>query len=88
MTILWIIGGINAFNRIDIMDGLATGVASIAALFLGVLFLLKGEIFNCSLLCAKSGACLGFLLFNFNPARIFLGMVPVRLWVICCSVSR
>ncbi|WP_379138563.1 MraY family glycosyltransferase [Paenibacillus sp. sgz500958] len=73
LTLLWIIGGVNAFNLIDIMDGLAAGVAALSALFLGVLLLLKGEIFYSSLLFALSGACLGFLLFNFNPARIFLG---------------
>ena len=73
LTLLWIIGGINSFNLIDIMDGLASGVAAISAMFLGFLFLLKGEIFYCSLLFSLSGACLGFLRFNFNPARIFLG---------------
>ena len=72
-TWLWLVGITNAFNLIDNMDGLAAGVAVIIALFRAAL-LLDGGYLNEAALCAAIGAAfLGFLFFNFNPARIFMG---------------
>ena len=73
VTILWVVGITNAFNLLDNMDGLSAGTAVIASTFL---FAFSLEINNLStaLLCAAvGGGALGFLLFNFNPARIFMG---------------
>ena len=72
-TVFWIVGAINAFNLIDGLDGLATGLASIAAVGMaGALFF--GGRPECTLIhFAFLGACLGFLRYNFNPASVFLG---------------
>jgi UDP-GlcNAc:undecaprenyl-phosphate GlcNAc-1-phosphate transferase len=73
LTILWLVGITNAFNLLDNMDGLSAGVAAISALTTFVFSLIQGlpEISNLSL--AVLGASLAFLLFNFKPARIFMG---------------
>lgn len=71
-TIFWIVGITNAFNLIDNMDGLCAGVGAVAAFSLAVLY--KGasvEAFQVSLILA--GALTGFLIYNFNPAKIFMG---------------
>lgn len=71
-TIFWIVGITNAFNLIDNMDGLCAGVGAVAAFSLAVLY--KGtsvEAFQVSL--ALTGALTGFLIYNFNPAKIFMG---------------
>jgi UDP-GlcNAc:undecaprenyl-phosphate/decaprenyl-phosphate GlcNAc-1-phosphate transferase len=71
-TIFWIVGITNAFNLIDNMDGLCAGVGAVAAFSLAVLY--KGtsvEAFQVSL--ALAGALTGFLIYNFNPAKIFMG---------------
>jgi UDP-N-acetylmuramyl pentapeptide phosphotransferase/UDP-N-acetylglucosamine-1-phosphate transferase len=73
LVVLWIVAIINAFNLIDGLDGLASGLAIIAATGLcGVLVLghLPG---NTMVLVALAGACLAFLRYNFHPATIFLG---------------
>ena len=73
VTVLWVVGITNAFNLLDNMDGLSAGTAVIAAAFL---FAFSLEINNLStaILCvAVAGGALGFLLYNFNPARIFMG---------------
>ena len=73
LTVFWITGAINAFNLIDGLDGLASGLAVIAALGMaGALFFVNspGQIF---LHLAFVGAVLGFLRYNFNPASVFLG---------------
>lgn len=73
LTILWIVGIANAFNLLDNMDGLAGGVAVIAAttLFICSLLLKNYEVAVASLIFA--GAALGFLPYNFYPAKIFMG---------------
>ena len=73
ITMLWIVGVINALNLIDGLDGLASGVALLATIVLfGVAF-----VDNATLLClitvALGGSLVGFLFWNFNPAKIFLG---------------
>ena len=73
VTILWIVGITNAVNLIDGLDGLAAGVSSIAALTMLAVGLLTNEIMVAITMAALTGACLGFLPYNFNPAKIFMG---------------
>ena len=73
LTVFWITGAINAFNLIDGLDGLASGLAAIAAAGMaGSLFFVEspGQIF---IHLGFIGAVLGFLRYNFNPASVFLG---------------
>lgn len=72
-TFVWIVGLTNAFNLLDNMDGLAAGVAAIAVLFRLFFFLGDGDAVGVALSAAFLGALVGFLLFNFSPASIFLG---------------
>jgi len=72
-TLLWIVGITNAFNLLDNMDGLATGVALICSFLLWLIVTSLGEFFIGSFLAALMGALAGFLMHNFPPARIFLG---------------
>ncbi len=73
VTTIWIVGVTNSFNLLDNMDGLTAGVSVIAALFLFVIAVLQGQIFFAFMLAALIGACLGFLPYNFNPAKLFMG---------------
>lgn len=73
LTILWLLIVTNALNFMDNMDGLAGGVGAIAALVLLFATLLNGQIFVALTLALLLGAMLGFLVFNFPPARIFMG---------------
>jgi UDP-GlcNAc:undecaprenyl-phosphate/decaprenyl-phosphate GlcNAc-1-phosphate transferase len=75
LSILWIVGITNAFNLLDNMDGLAAGVAFIAGLFTFLLYSLEIGANGPVLLLAAAylGALLGFLIYNFNPASIFMG---------------
>ena len=73
ITALWIIGITNAFNLIDGLDGLATGLAIIIASSSVAVFVLCGNAQEAVLLLMLIGALLGFLPYNFNPATIFLG---------------
>ncbi|HEU4881887.1 MAG TPA: MraY family glycosyltransferase [Longimicrobium sp.] len=73
LTVLWIVAVVNAFNLIDGLDGLATGIGLVA---LGSTFVVAWMLGNTevALVCAAlGGALLGFLRYNFRPARIFLG---------------
>ena len=70
---LWIVGVTNALNLIDGLDGLATGVGAIICATLSVILLQAGQTFGVCVGVALLGALLGFLRFNFPPARIFLG---------------
>jgi UDP-GlcNAc:undecaprenyl-phosphate GlcNAc-1-phosphate transferase len=74
VAILWIVGVINAINFLDIMDGLAAGVSAIAALGLFFLasFVGQGAAYA-GLAIALAGSALGFLIYNFEPASIFMG---------------
>jgi len=72
-TIIWIVGITNAINLIDGIDGLATGVAFFVAATNTVIAIINGHELLAVLMCAMAGACLGFLYYNFNPAKIFLG---------------
>ncbi|MBN2374614.1 undecaprenyl/decaprenyl-phosphate alpha-N-acetylglucosaminyl 1-phosphate transferase [bacterium] len=73
LTVIWMITIINAFNLIDGLDGLSTGMAIISSMTLFLISSACGE-FVIALTCIiMVGACLGFLRYNFPPARIFLG---------------
>ena len=73
LTIAWIVGLTNAFNMIDGLDGLASGVALIAAATLFAIALSEGRADAACLWATLGGALAGFLRYNFNPASIFLG---------------
>jgi UDP-GlcNAc:undecaprenyl-phosphate GlcNAc-1-phosphate transferase len=67
------VGITNALNLLDNMDGLAGGIAVIACVFLTITFLMNGQTAEAMLPALLGGAALGFLVFNFNPASIFMG---------------
>ncbi|MDZ4699293.1 MAG: hypothetical protein SH809_06290 [Rhodothermales bacterium] len=73
VTFLWLIGVTNALNLLDNMDGLAAGIAGVASLVLAILFSLGGDLVGFGAATALAGATAGFLVFNFKPARIFMG---------------
>lgn len=73
ITVIWIVGITNAVNLIDGLDGLAAGVSSIAAITVLAVALLTGNLEIAIIMGALAGACIGFLPFNFNPAKIFMG---------------
>jgi UDP-GlcNAc:undecaprenyl-phosphate GlcNAc-1-phosphate transferase len=76
LTVLWIVGITNAINLIDGLDGLAAGVASISSLSLFFVSMLIGDtlaVYTAVVTAALAGSTLGFLPFNFNPAKIFMG---------------
>lgn len=73
VTMAWLLAITNAFNLIDGLDGLATGLAIIAGVTCAAIVILRGDMATAVLLVALLGALAGFLPFNFNPASIFLG---------------
>ncbi len=73
LTIIWIVGIINAVNLIDGLDGLAAGVVFFAAVTNFVVAWMMGTTLVALVMATLAGAVLGFLFFNFNPARIFMG---------------
>ncbi|MDP9048643.1 MAG: undecaprenyl/decaprenyl-phosphate alpha-N-acetylglucosaminyl 1-phosphate transferase, partial [Bacteroidota bacterium] len=73
LTFIWVIGITNAVNLLDNMDGLAAGICTIVAIITGVLGVLNNEILISIMAFAIAGSSLGFLIFNFKPARIFMG---------------
>ncbi|GAB4142924.1 MAG: MraY family glycosyltransferase [Bacteroidia bacterium] len=73
LSLFTIIVIVNAFNLIDGVDGLASGVALIGTLAFGVFFYLGGEIVMGTLAFALAGSLAAFLVFNFSPAKIFMG---------------
>lgn len=73
ITILWITGLTNAINLIDGLDGLACGVSAISACSICGVTLLMGDFSSALLTSILAAACFGFLPFNRNPARIFMG---------------
>ncbi len=73
ITFLWIVGVTNAVNLIDGLDGLACGVSAIASLTMFAVAVLVAESNVAVLLAALMGACLGFLPYNMNPAKVFMG---------------
>ncbi|TDQ09913.1 glycosyltransferase family 4 protein [Pedobacter metabolipauper] len=73
LTAIFIVGVVNAFNLIDGIDGLAGSLGIIFSLFYAVLFYNAGELGWSYLSIALTGALIGFLFFNFTPAKIFMG---------------
>lgn len=73
VTVIWLVAIINAFNLIDGLDGLASGLAIISAVGLSGMLLMQKSPGEVLLLLGFIGACLGFLRYNFHPASVFLG---------------
>ncbi len=73
ITTAWMVGITNAINFLDNMDGLSGGVAAIASAWFLVLSIQNGQLLVAPFAAALMGASLGFLVYNFNPARIFMG---------------
>jgi UDP-GlcNAc:undecaprenyl-phosphate GlcNAc-1-phosphate transferase len=73
LTLLWLVGITNAVNLLDNMDGLAAGIVAIASVFLGAVFLDNGQVAEAQVLSVFAAALLGFLVYNSNPASIFMG---------------
>lgn len=73
ITVFWLVGITNAVNLLDNMDGLAAGIAAIAALSLAFGLAANGQTNETLFVSIFIGALLGFLIFNFNPASIFMG---------------
>lgn len=73
LTILWIVGITNAVNLIDGLDGLAAGVSSIALITLSGMAFIMGNPFVAAMAAILAASTLGFLVFNFYPAKIFMG---------------
>ena len=79
LTMLWIVGCTNAVNLIDGLDGLAVGVSAISSLTMLIVSLFVSEPVVSIILAALTGACLGFMPYNLNPAKIFMGDVGSQL---------
>ena len=74
VTILWIVGVTNAINLIDGLDGLSSGISVISSISLLIIFLLNGSpLISIILITALAGSLVGFLPFNFTPAKTFIG---------------
>lgn len=73
LTVLWIVGVTNAVNLIDGLDGLAVGISAIASVALLALTIFTHNLNVAILIAALAGSCIGFLPYNFNPAKIFMG---------------
>jgi UDP-GlcNAc:undecaprenyl-phosphate/decaprenyl-phosphate GlcNAc-1-phosphate transferase len=73
LTLVWLLLVTNAFNLIDGLDGLASGIGAIVSATLFADFAYSGDVANAMVLAALCGALLGFLRYNFHPAQIFLG---------------
>ncbi|HEY7531777.1 MAG TPA: MraY family glycosyltransferase [Nitrospiraceae bacterium] len=73
LTIFWMVGLINAFNLLDIMDGLSAGVGAVSACCLLVVAVLQGDQTIAFMLAALIGSLLGFLRYNWQPASIYMG---------------
>ena len=73
ITIIWIIGITNAINLIDGLDGLAAGVSTIALIAIAVMAMIMGNMFVVATASILAASSLGFLFYNFHPAKIFMG---------------
>jgi len=73
LTMLWLVGVTNAFNIIDVLDGLSSGVAAIAAITLSVVAIANGKVMVAIVAISVAGAAAGFLRYNFHPAKIYMG---------------
>jgi UDP-GlcNAc:undecaprenyl-phosphate/decaprenyl-phosphate GlcNAc-1-phosphate transferase len=73
VTVVWVVGITNAFNFLDNMDGLSAGIAAIASAHFALMCALSGQYLVGALSVAVMAACIGFLIYNWNPATIFMG---------------
>ena len=73
LTVLWIVGCTNAVNLIDGLDGLACGVSAISSMTMMIVSLFVADPNTTFILAALCGACVGFIPYNLNPAKIFMG---------------
>ncbi len=73
VTVLWIVGITNAINLVDGLDGLAAGIAAIASLCIAYAGYIRGHYVAATVMLAVAGGALGFLPYNFHPAKIFMG---------------
>ena len=73
LTLLWIVGVTNAVNLSDGLDGLAAGVSMVACAVIAIFAIHSGQVMMAVFMLALVGSLSGFLVFNFNPARIFMG---------------
>jgi len=73
ISVIWIVAITNSVNLIDGLDGLAVGVSTISSIVMLVIALMVSDPNVAVILAALAGACLGFLPYNFNPAKIFMG---------------
>ena len=73
VTVLWLVAITNAVNLIDGLDGLAAGIAAISAICIAYVAYIHGYVLPTMLMMAVAGSALGFLPFNFHPAKIFMG---------------
>ena len=73
ITVLWLVAITNAVNLIDGLDGLAAGIAAKSALCLAYVAYIHGQYMSTIAMMVVAGAAIGFLPFNFNPAKIFMG---------------
>ena len=78
ITLLWLVGITNAVNLLDNMDGLAAGIAAIAAFFLALYLFGDGRPADALLLAVFGSGLVGFLVYNANPASIFMGDAAAR----------
>lgn len=79
LTALWIVGCTNAVNLIDGLDGLAVGVSAISSVTMLIVALFVSEPVVSVILACLAGACIGFMPYNMNPAKIFMGDVGSQL---------
>lgn len=87
LTIGWIVGITNAINLIDGLDGLSVGISLIACISLLIIFFLNGSLLiSIIMITALAGALLGFLPYNYNPARTFTGDVGSNFIGYCLSI--
>ena len=72
-VLIWTLAIVNAFNLIDGLDGLCAGLAMISAIGLAAVFIFRSSPWDALICLALIGACAGFLVYNFHPAKVFLG---------------
>jgi len=73
ITFIWVLGITNAFNHLDVLDGLCSGTAIIVSLTFFAISLLNGDIKNVILALALSGAIFSFFIYNLPPAKVYMG---------------
>ena len=73
LTVLWVVGITNSFNLLDNMDGLSAGIAAIAAFIFAMVAAAMGQVFLALSLAMLAGVAAGFLVHNFQPARLYMG---------------